>query len=197
MGKVKVLLADNKEDHRESLGEILKREGYEVLFASNPEQAGKMLWDGKVDIALIDMRLRDDSDPIDRSGLDLIRETKEVKIPKIILTGYPSAEAAREALKPDIEGVPLAIDFISKDQGPDAVLEALARAQLLTIKHTVTRKGFKVNRITWLTLALVSLLLGAGVGIVTLILENAWWLLGTIMLFILAVVFYGFSEFQR
>jgi len=193
MRKIKILLADNNKAYCESLSEILKREGYDVIIATNPEQAERELSEGKVDMAIIDMRLRDDNDPTDKSGLDLIKETKEVEIPKIILTGYPSAEAAREALKPDIKGIPAAVDFVSKDEGPDAVLTALAKAQVLPKEPPRTPEKSS----PWLMGAIIAVLISAAFLVVAFILKDVRWLTGTILLVILVSVFYWLSRHSR
>ena len=70
-----------------------------------------------VDLAILDIRLRDDDDEKDTSGLKVAREAKSL-IPKIVLTGYPTPELAREALTA-VYGEPLAVGFVGKAEGPE------------------------------------------------------------------------------
>jgi hypothetical protein len=72
--------------------------------------------------------MKDDSDDKDTSGLSLARKEAYRPVPKIILTRYPSYEYVREALGPAIEGLPPAVDFLAKQEGPEAMLRAVERA---------------------------------------------------------------------
>ncbi|PJA47264.1 hypothetical protein CO172_02340, partial [Candidatus Uhrbacteria bacterium CG_4_9_14_3_um_filter_36_7] len=73
-------------------------------------------------------RMQNDDDERDVSGLTLLEEPACRTIPTIILTGYPSVDTAVQALRPDIDGKSLAIDFVKKEDGPDALIERINRA---------------------------------------------------------------------
>lgn len=127
MHKARILLVDNNPEHLETKMEILKRRGYEVVTAETPENAKALLDEEWFHLAIIDIRLRNDHDTADVSGLNLIKETDPI-VPKIILTAYPTWEATREALGTILAGLPAAVDFIWKNEDPDKFLQAVDRA---------------------------------------------------------------------
>jgi hypothetical protein len=45
-----------------------------------------------------------------------------------MLTGFPSVEAVKQALSPVLEGLPPAVEFLAKKDGPHAMIEAVRRA---------------------------------------------------------------------
>jgi predicted nucleotide-binding protein len=125
----RILFADNDPDFLKTRCEYLEQEGYNVITASTPIEARDLLLQGMVDLAVLDVRLEDDDDEKDTSGLILARELA-LSVPKIILTGFPSVDAAREALGSKGNGLPLAVDFIAKSEGPKALEEAVKKALL-------------------------------------------------------------------
>lgn len=124
MSKGVVLFADNDARFLKVRKEFLEKEGYQVFSATDPTEARRLLEQEPVDLAILDIRLVDDADDRDISGLSLAKETDRT-IPKIILTGFPSWETVRDALGSKLEGLPLAVDFISKEEGPEALLRAV------------------------------------------------------------------------
>jgi hypothetical protein len=78
-------------------------------------------------VAVVDIRLVDDTDEKDVSGLTLAKET-DPSIPKIILTGFPTYDAVREALGPSLNGLPLAVGFVAKNEGLYKLLAAIQLA---------------------------------------------------------------------
>jgi len=136
MTKVTILLADNDRDFAETRAEILKVEGYKVLIAFSPAQAEEALNRGEVDLAILDIRLTNDDDARDSSGLQLAKEVAP-SIPKIILTGFPSYEFVREALQLSPTGHPVAVDFLSKQQGPKALIDSIERLVATRIQKMI------------------------------------------------------------
>jgi DNA-binding response OmpR family regulator len=125
--KVTILHIDNHTEFRESTRWFLEQANYEVIGAGTPEEGRSILESGTVALAIVDMRLLNDRDGKDFSGLELAKEVK-TDIPKIMYTNFPSYEAAREALGPRIEGLPPAVDFIAKVEGPEVLITAVRKA---------------------------------------------------------------------
>lgn len=133
MPKGKILFADNNKAFLATRKEVLEEEGYIVLPASSPEEVKAILEDTWLHVAIVNLRLTDDCDDRDISGLALIRDANPV-IPKIILTAYPSWEAVRKALGPVAEGLPPAVDFVAKQDGPEAMINSVERAFIKYVK---------------------------------------------------------------
>jgi CheY-like chemotaxis protein len=128
MAKATILFVDNAPDFLKARSELLEMEGYRVIQATNPAQARKIIEKGGIDLAIIDIRLEDNDDEKDVSGLTLAKET-DPSIPKIILTNYPSIEAVRDALKPQLlNGLPPAVEFVTKSEGAGELIQAIYRA---------------------------------------------------------------------
>lgn len=124
----KVLIVDNDPDFLDTRAERLEAEGYHVYRAFSLEQAGQLLENTWVHVAIVDIRMTNDDDENDTSGLDLAKQEAYRPIPKIILTRYPSFEQVREALGPALEGLPPAVAFVAKQEGPRAMLRAVEQA---------------------------------------------------------------------
>jgi DNA-binding NtrC family response regulator len=114
-----VLIVDDEAILRESLGDYLK-DTYQVVTAGTGEEALELVEKQDFDILVIDVRLRG------KTGLQVLREVKESKpyIKSVVITAYPSAESAVEAMKLG------AIDYLAKPVAPDK-LEMLIRESLL------------------------------------------------------------------
>ena len=127
MKTVTILFADNAPGFLKVRSEFLEAAGYRVAVANNPHEARQLLEGGGIDLAVLDIRLVNDDDEKDLSGLTLAKETAP-GIPKIILTDYPSMETVREALRPQVGGLPAAVEFVSKLEGVDVLIQAIDRA---------------------------------------------------------------------
>lgn len=123
----KILLVENDPGYRDSVREFLEYHGYEVLVASDPDSAKAMMESDAPSRAVIDIRLLDNTDEKDESGLTLAKET-DPSIPKIIMTDFPTYQAAREALKPSFNGLPAAVGFVAKTEGLYKLLAAIQLA---------------------------------------------------------------------
>lgn len=91
MTQATILLADNHEDFLRVRKTSLEQAGYKVSTASNPIEARQLLSRTHFDLAIIDIRLEDNLDEKDISGLILARDCAP-SVPKIMLTDYPSLE---------------------------------------------------------------------------------------------------------
>jgi len=127
MSKATILFADNDANFLKATAEFLEKEGYRVIPAATPTEARRTLEAGGIDIAILDIRLVKDEDEKDFSGLTLAKETAR-SVPKIILTGFPTYEAVREALGPNLEGLPPAVDFVAKQEETEVLLRAIREA---------------------------------------------------------------------
>ena len=139
----KILLVDNNREYLNAVGDYLETVGYQVIRADTLERARQLLDYTWFHVAIIDMRLRNDDDARDRSGLLLAKDAAYQVVPKIMLTRYPTIEAVREALGPALRGISPAVDFIDKrNTDPQALPDAIERA--LTA-HERFNFGLKIN----------------------------------------------------
>jgi len=106
-----ILFVDDEETSQIMYKEFLEKYGHEVQIASSEDEARTMLREQRFDLAIIDIRLTKDLHNI--GGLTLAREEAHY-LPKIILTHYPSQQAAELVLKVFPDGIPPAINIITK-----------------------------------------------------------------------------------
>ena len=118
-----VLIVDDEAIVRESLKDWLK-DTYQVTTAETGEEALELMEKQDFDILIVDVRLPG------KSGIQVLREVKEVKphIKSIVITAYPSAESAVEAMKLG------AVDYLIKPVAPDD-LERLIQETLIKCKN--------------------------------------------------------------
>ena len=89
-----LLVVDDEEGPRTSLRVVFKSD-FEVLLASNGEEAVKLARKHPVDVAILDIPMQG------MSGVDVLRELKKLDedIEVIMLTAYETLETARQALR--------------------------------------------------------------------------------------------------
>jgi CheY-like chemotaxis protein len=159
--KAVLLFADNDLSSLETWAKVLWKAGYEVRNASNPHQVHQVLENSGVDLAVLDLRLIDDEDEKDLSGLKIACMKSFRYIPKVILTAFPTSyENLRTILGSSVDELPGAVAFVDKAEGPEALLavirqtlEAWPRIRASTIKvadqvradHTVARRQATLN----------------------------------------------------
>lgn len=146
MAKAILLLADNDKEYLGTMCEFLERKGFKVLPAASPKEAKSILDGGTIDLAVLDLRLLNDSDSGDLSGLDVAKQSPE-HIPKIILTRWPKWEDVREALGTKLNGLPLVVNFVAKQEGSEGLLTAISKALNLDTKYREVSDNL-VNKIT-------------------------------------------------
>jgi len=134
--KATILFADNDPDFLTTRKEFLEQAGYSVITASDPVEARQKLEIGGIDLAILDIRLKDDDDDRDTSGLMLAKKIAR-EVPKIILTNFPTFDYVRDALRPQLDGSPVAIDFLSKVEGVTALLTTVEDV----LKTVIIRKA--------------------------------------------------------
>jgi CheY-like chemotaxis protein len=69
----RILVLDDKESVRQSFQESLESRGYKVYAAATPEEADEILARVRIQMAIVDVRLRDDRDEGDRTGIEYAR----------------------------------------------------------------------------------------------------------------------------
>lgn len=121
-----ILLADNDEVFLHNTCEFIERRGYHVICATTSAQAREILLQMPIALAVIDIRLNDDDDVRDKSGIKLARETVNIQVPKIILTRFDNYEYAVDSLRPDKVGA-IAVDFVVKQEGLEKLMDAIER----------------------------------------------------------------------
>jgi predicted nucleotide-binding protein len=132
--KPTILLLDNDPRQLRTWKEVLFNGGYKVLAVGSEDDAKKKLAANQVDLAVIDVRLVDDDNEADESGIEFAR-TVDQAIPKIILTKHPDLETAVESLKGRDKSV--ANDYVGKSQGGTKLLQA--------VRHWLRPKVFLVH----------------------------------------------------
>ncbi|RLD00301.1 MAG: hypothetical protein DRI46_07720, partial [Chloroflexi bacterium] len=114
----KILLIDDDPNLRESLGEVLRGEGYQVGFAANGEEGLAALKGESFDLVLLDIRLPGlDGEVVMREIYNYHPETE-----MIIISGYGSLESAITAIRLGV------IDYFIKPYQVDDLLDAVCRA---------------------------------------------------------------------
>jgi len=115
-----ILLTDDDDAIRESLGELLESSGFKVLTANCVDAAIKVLESNdEIEAMISDLKMPG------KSGHDLLKYLNDVKreIPLIFLTGYATLESCQEAVR---DG---AFDYILKPiENKDKVILPLTHA---------------------------------------------------------------------
>lgn len=95
MSQGTLLVADDEAAIRESLGEVLREEGYEVVEAGDGLQAIEALRGRDFDLVVADLRMPG------ADGLEVLRRTREISPQTLVIlvTAYASLETAVEALR--------------------------------------------------------------------------------------------------
>jgi two-component system, NtrC family, nitrogen regulation response regulator NtrX len=115
-----ILIVDDEAEIRESLGEILKEDGYAVTSTASASEAMVLLRDASYDVLLLDIWLPD------RDGLEVLTEIRSLEIESlpevIIISGHGTIETAVRATKLG------AFDFLEKPLSIDRTLILLKNA---------------------------------------------------------------------
>ena len=114
----RVLVVEDEAYVRESLREVLRERGYDVLEAGDVKDALAQLGRASVDVVLTDFRLPGSD------GLALVKQLQALAspVPVVVLTGQGTIASAVECLKSG------ASDYLLKPADPEALEVALTRA---------------------------------------------------------------------
>lgn len=118
----RVLIADDDDGVRSSLGLLFRRFGYRVLQAETPEEVEAMAREGGFDVALLDMNFS--SSTTGEEGIALLRKMKILLpgVPVILITAWATIELAVEGMRYG------AFDFIAKPWENRVVLQTVETA---------------------------------------------------------------------
>ena len=131
MAKITILFIDNDTDFVAGRKDRVVKDGFLVITACDPKTAWKILGQRKIDIVILDIRLQDDSDERDMSGLRLAEEIAKLQLPIIILTGYPVPQHIIEILRIVGNGSPFKVDIVGKQEGYEAMSLAISRTMAI------------------------------------------------------------------
>src|SRR5262249_39325060 len=151
MRKPAILLVDNDPRLLASSSDYLEREGFHVLKDGSGQEALLHAQAEVIHLAVIDIRLVDDRNEEDYSGLHLAADLP-VHITKIILTGQwfaNPADLVRRVLEPDDQGNVLAAKFLWKSEGPEKDLEAIQKVLRTSIKNNFNLEIKHLATATW------------------------------------------------
>jgi DNA-binding response OmpR family regulator len=126
--KKKILYVENRPDVQEVYTRLLQNAGYTVVTARSVDAAQRLLETEDVHLMLVDLRLEDDDDERDNSGLLLVEDERYRTIPKIILTAVAVGEQTVKVMTPPAAGLPAAVNYVKKDAGPQRLMTAVDEA---------------------------------------------------------------------
>lgn len=127
-----ILVIDDEESLRRTIGRVLKQAGYDVTTAGDGREALRLLFEGfeaasPFDVVFLDIRLPG------MDGLQILKELRQrdTQLPVILLTAYGSLKTAVEALRLG------ATDYLLKPLDPEVLV---ARTRMLLEEQAVERR---------------------------------------------------------
>lgn len=117
----RILIVDDEESIRETLGAFLSNAGYEVAFAEDVPTAQRRLKEGPFDVALSDIIMPR------VSGVELLKMIRKEspRVQVIMMTGQPTVETAGAAVRAG------AFDYLTKPVSKESVLRCVGNAARL------------------------------------------------------------------
>jgi len=179
---MRILLADDDLEIRETLEIVLRRDGYTVIPAASGAEAWMLFQSERPDMAILDIGMGEPN------GIELTRrinENPEARVPVIILTGRESENDKVRALdlgaddyliKPfSAREVVARIRAVSRRAQVSSPVIMLGPLTIDTRTHIVTRQGQPVN-LTTLQFVLLRLLMEQAGQVVTsdMIMRRVW-----------------------
>lgn len=115
-----ILVLDDVMDAAVLVQRILEKKGHEVHVFSDEDQSLVFVRENRVDLAIIDMKLRK------MEGIEVMSEMKKLRpeIRVILMTGFPTRESAAEAMK--LGAFAYSIKPVDKEELEKTVARALA-----------------------------------------------------------------------
>jgi two-component system response regulator RegA len=136
--KVRLLIVDDDETYSDVLKGAFVQRGFEVEAAHDIEQATSLITSFQPEMAVVDLRLEQES------GLHIIKQLKETdeNTKVVMLTGYASIATAVEAVKLG------AIQYITKPANVDEILTAFTQHDP-NVELQPAEQPLSVKRIQW------------------------------------------------
>ena len=131
-----ILIVDDEKDIRESLGDILTDEGFNVFLAKNASDAIKYKEKQKIDLILLDIWMPD------TDGISLLKswaKNKEIDCPVLMMSGHGTIDTAIEATKIG------ATDFLEKPISLQKLLKSISGALKKSVEIDKIDKYFLEN----------------------------------------------------
>jgi len=130
----RILLVDDEEGIRFTLGCILKKEGFQVDVASTRREAVGLFVTGPYDLAFVDIMLGGES------GIKLLRDIKNMSLATqvVMITGRPEVDSAAEAVRLG------AFDYLTKPIRHETLM-AVSRHALSAKKMNDERELYRAN----------------------------------------------------
>ena len=133
-----VLIVDDEEAMRDSMGQTLSREGYAVKTVASGRSGLNHFNKETYELVFLDLRLPDGD------GLALLRQMKEAspETPVIVITAYGSIETAVEAIKLG------AFEFLVKPFTPEelrVVTKKALKSRTLVLENILLRRELKAH----------------------------------------------------
>ena len=131
-----ILIVDDEKDIRESLGDILTDEGFNVFLAKNASDAIKYKKKQKIDLILLDIWMPD------TDGISLLKswaKNKEIDCPVLMMSGHGTIDTAIEATKIG------ATDFLEKPISLQKLLKSISGALKKSVEIDKIDKYFLEN----------------------------------------------------
>lgn len=120
-----ILLANRDRDSLHITREFLERKGLATVVASTVDEALRNCGRYKPHLAILDIRLQDETDERDLSGLELAKRLRQQNmIPAIILTLVDANERQHQRFVSEMRNVS-AVVFVRRQDGLPALYEAL------------------------------------------------------------------------
>jgi DNA-binding NtrC family response regulator len=135
----RILIVDDEEAMRDSMSQVLAKEGYEPRSAANGRDAAALLAGDACELVFLDLRLPDED------GLAVLRRMKELspETPVIMITGFASIESAVEAVKLG------AFDYLAKPFTPEELRVVTRKAldsRAMRLENILLHRELRAHR---------------------------------------------------
>jgi len=150
MQKKRVLVVDDEQDVRETLGTVLEKLDYQAMTAADGDEALDIVQNQKVDVVLSDLYMPG------MNGIELLKRIKSQRknIVFLMITAHPTIETAVDAIKKG------AYDYLTKPFHIEEVRIKISRAME---KSGLTQSLKWANGLVWALIISIPLWLVLGI----------------------------------